>query len=183
MYRKCVAIVIYDSINKLCLVGERSDKSGAWQFPQGGVDAGESFIEAAKRELFEEFGIKAQENYQRNFNYDLCKIDVSVNCVADINQAEINFKQNYSENFNYGCVEFKEVVGPFRYDYPQYVKRDEKGQEQMWFLAKTTKPIIPIKLNYEFSRAQWFPVGKIVDEIVDFKKEVYVNALSCLGLI
>jgi len=45
-------------------VGERKEylivrkprKNHAWQFPQGGVDAGESFLEAAKRELAEECG-------------------------------------------------------------------------------------------------------------------------------
>ena len=30
----------------------------AWQFPQGGIDFGESPLKAARRELYEEVGIK-----------------------------------------------------------------------------------------------------------------------------
>lgn len=36
------------------LAVERSDSPGAWQLPQGGIDAGESALEAAYRELEEE---------------------------------------------------------------------------------------------------------------------------------
>merc|ERR1711908_257289 len=39
------------------LVGERSDKPGQWQFPQGGTD-GEEHSQAARRELYEEMGLK-----------------------------------------------------------------------------------------------------------------------------
>lgn len=41
------------------LVLERSDVAGAWQFPQGGLDAGESPLAAARREVEEETGIPA----------------------------------------------------------------------------------------------------------------------------
>ena len=40
-------------------VGQRFDKDkSAWQMPQGGIDKGEKSIEALKRELEEETGIK-----------------------------------------------------------------------------------------------------------------------------
>jgi putative (di)nucleoside polyphosphate hydrolase len=38
-------------------VGERIDTPGAWQMPQGGIDAGEDAQEAALRELWEETGV------------------------------------------------------------------------------------------------------------------------------
>lgn len=41
------------------LVGERSGEPNAWQFPQGGVDPGESPEEAVLRELEEEIGTRA----------------------------------------------------------------------------------------------------------------------------
>ena len=42
------------------LVCRRKDQK-TWQFPQGGIDSGESPRVAAHRELFEEVGIKQQD--------------------------------------------------------------------------------------------------------------------------
>ncbi len=54
-YRKCVAILLKK--NDKFFVGERADIQNAWQLPQGGVDEGETHLEAAKRELYEETGV------------------------------------------------------------------------------------------------------------------------------
>jgi len=56
-YRPCVGLVVVNSAG-LIFLGERSDNPGAWQMPQGGVDPGETPLEAAWRELYEETGIK-----------------------------------------------------------------------------------------------------------------------------
>jgi putative (di)nucleoside polyphosphate hydrolase len=40
---------------------ERKDIPGAWQLPQGGLDEGESPLEAIKREVQEETGIEAKD--------------------------------------------------------------------------------------------------------------------------
>lgn len=55
-YRPNVGIVVFNDAGE-ALVGERLDNPGAWQYPQGGVDEGESFDAAARRELYEETGI------------------------------------------------------------------------------------------------------------------------------
>ncbi len=57
-YRPCVGLVILNEDHKI-FVGQRIDTKGdAWQMPQGGIDPGESPLEAALREMNEETGIK-----------------------------------------------------------------------------------------------------------------------------
>lgn len=55
-YRPCVGIMLMNEDKKV-LVGQRRDNAGdAWQMPQGGIDPGESPMQAAFRELEEEVG-------------------------------------------------------------------------------------------------------------------------------
>jgi putative (di)nucleoside polyphosphate hydrolase len=56
-YRPNVGVVLFHPDGRVWL-GRRADAAGteAWQFPQGGVDAGEDLEAAARRELAEETG-------------------------------------------------------------------------------------------------------------------------------
>jgi putative (di)nucleoside polyphosphate hydrolase len=54
-YRRNVGIAVFNRAGKV-LVAERADRPGAWQMPQGGIDAGEEAWPAALRELAEEIG-------------------------------------------------------------------------------------------------------------------------------
>jgi putative (di)nucleoside polyphosphate hydrolase len=58
LYRPCVGLAILNEDGRV-FVGQRFDAVvEAWQMPQGGIDPGETPIEAAYRELFEETGLK-----------------------------------------------------------------------------------------------------------------------------
>ncbi len=59
-YRPNVAALVVNSAGNL-LICERKTTPGAWQFPQGGVDAGESLEAALHREVSEEVGLLAQD--------------------------------------------------------------------------------------------------------------------------
>ena len=58
-YRPNVAGILQRSEDGCILVCERLSPPGAWQFPQGGIDEGESPEEALEREMEEEIGLTA----------------------------------------------------------------------------------------------------------------------------
>jgi putative (di)nucleoside polyphosphate hydrolase len=73
-YRPCVGLMVI-APDKRLLVGERlGPLRDAWQMPQGGIDPGESPLEAARRELLEEIGtdrVKLLAESRHWYAYDL----------------------------------------------------------------------------------------------------------------
>jgi putative (di)nucleoside polyphosphate hydrolase len=49
-------VAVFTNKNRQILVCERSDVKGAWQVPQGGIEPGESALNALYREMREEIG-------------------------------------------------------------------------------------------------------------------------------
>ena len=74
--RTGVGIIVLNKQNKI-FVGKRKDNPGdKWQMPQGGVDEGEDYITAMKRELKEETGIeniKIIKEIEKIYQYELPK--------------------------------------------------------------------------------------------------------------
>lgn len=60
-FRRCAGAVVFNKQGKVLLGSRIECKTDAWQFPQGGIETGESPEEAAKRELFEETSISSVE--------------------------------------------------------------------------------------------------------------------------
>jgi putative (di)nucleoside polyphosphate hydrolase len=64
-YRPCVGVMLLNA-QGLAWIGRRADRGGEpegvgtwWQMPQGGMDEGEDPETAARRELFEETGVRS----------------------------------------------------------------------------------------------------------------------------
>lgn len=57
--RKCVVSVIRNSDGAF-LAGKRTDHPDVWQFPQGGINADETILEGAYREVMEEVAIASE---------------------------------------------------------------------------------------------------------------------------
>ncbi len=55
-YRPCVGLTLIGPDRRLFLGERLGPLPDAWQMPQGGIDPGESPLEAARRELLEEVG-------------------------------------------------------------------------------------------------------------------------------
>ena len=80
-YRPCVGLMIHNA-ESLVWVGRRiaetdgemAGRKRLWQMPQGGIDAGEEPIDAARRECFEETGMESLKLIAEApdwINYDL----------------------------------------------------------------------------------------------------------------
>ena len=75
--RSGVGIILLNNKNQV-FVGKRKDNPGdKWQMPQGGVEDGEDFVTAMKRELYEETNIKnikILKEIKQMYEYELPKI-------------------------------------------------------------------------------------------------------------
>lgn len=115
-YRKNVCIVVCKKGNVLLCA--RADKENdCWQFPQGGIEKEEDIIDAAKRELFEETGIKNVKLIEKmpfSVTYDFPK-DIKNPYLSQYKGQEqfwvlFEFLGNDDEinlNINSECIEFK----------------------------------------------------------------------------
>jgi putative (di)nucleoside polyphosphate hydrolase len=75
-YRPCVGVVLTHPDGRI-FAGQRADMdTPAWQMPQGGIDAGETPLAAAYRELLEETGVQAEHVVLRDRSQDWLAYDL-----------------------------------------------------------------------------------------------------------
>jgi|TARA_R110002096_G_scaffold194791_4_gene377166 putative (di)nucleoside polyphosphate hydrolase len=143
-YRRNVGIILCNQQNKL-FWARRANQTG-WQFPQGGMDEGETPEQAMYRELYEEIGLTSKS---------------------------------------------VEVIGRtgewVYYDLPKRFIRSNsfpicKGQKQIWFLLRLLddeqKICFETTEKPEFDRWRWAEYWEPAFDVVYFKRNVYLSALT-----
>ena len=122
-----VGAIVLNSENKI-FVGKRADNPiDKWQMPQGGVDKGENFISAMKRELKEETSIqniKILKQIDQWFEYELPKNLLGIIWKGKFrgqkqkwfivrfigNESEINLKTKHPEFIEWKWIEIDELT-------------------------------------------------------------------------
>ena len=143
-YRPNVGIIVCNAQNQV-FWGKRVNQH-AWQFPQGGINAGETPEQAMFRELEEEVGLQA---------------------------AHVRILGRTREWLRYDVP-------------PHWTRRDNRGlyrgQKQIWFLLRLTGRDCDVSLRAsnhpEFDAWRWNEYWVPMDMVVDFKREVYRQALE-----
>jgi len=118
LYRRCAGAIVFNK-KGLILLGNRIDtEEDAWQFSQGGIEEGESPVQAAKRELFEEMSITSiklvsadeyasRYEFPENVRQKFKKKGITT-CGQDIYFCLFYFTGNEKEiNTETACPEFK----------------------------------------------------------------------------
>ena len=83
LYRPCVGLTL---INRegLIFAGRRCDSPDAWQMPQGGMDKGETPLEAGFRELREETGLKTSKVETLEITEDWISYDLPEHLIGKV---------------------------------------------------------------------------------------------------
>lgn len=146
-FRPNVGIIVANSAREV--LWAKRVRQDAWQFPQGGIQSGESPEQAMVRELHEELGLSPQ--------------DVEI----------------------IGCTSRW-----YSYRLPRHFVRRGRGrvcigQRQKWFLLRLTGPEHRVRFDAsnqpEFDGWRWVDWWRPLDEVVEFKREVYRAALNELA--
>ena len=129
-----VGVIVLNDENKV-FVGKRKDNpNDKWQMPQGGVDTGEDYLTAMKRELLEETSIKNIEvikEINHIYEYELPKSLIGIIWKGKFrgqkqkwfiakflgNENEINLKTKYPEFIEWKWIDadrLPEVIVDFK---------------------------------------------------------------------
>jgi putative (di)nucleoside polyphosphate hydrolase len=143
-YRPNVAIVVVNAKNQV-FWGKRI-REHSWQFPQGGINPGETPEQAMYRELHEEVGLQPPHVRILGRTRDWLRYEVPQHWVK------------------------REWRGSYR------------GQKQIWYLLRLVGRDTDVKLRAnerpEFDAWRWHDYWVPVEAVIEFKREVYQQALT-----
>ena len=151
-YRPNVGIVLANARNEV-FWGKRVHQH-AWQFPQGGIKHGETPLQAMYRELAEEIGLQAAHVRLLGRTRDWLRYDVP--------EKWLRRARNGAEGVPLGRAGYR-------------------GQKQIWFLLRMLGRDCDVKLRAsghpEFDAWRWHDYWVPLEAVIDFKREVYRQAL------
>ncbi|HEX7055462.1 MAG TPA: RNA pyrophosphohydrolase [Burkholderiales bacterium] len=149
-YRPNVGIVLVNARNEV-FWGKRVNQH-AWQFPQGGIKHGETPLQAMYRELEEEIGLQREHVRLLGRTRDWLRYDVP-----------------------------EKWLRRARADGAPNGRAGYRGQKQIWFLLRMLGRDCDVKLRAsghpEFDAWRWHDYWVPLDAVIDFKREVYRQAL------
>ena len=152
-YRPNVGIVIVNNNSEVFWA--RRVSGDGWQFPQGGIAPNESLLDGMYRELEEETGLLATDVSVIGRTQDWLHYDLPNRYLSDQRVSKASSKV------------------PF------------KGQKQIWFLLRllnsNVEPNFEMSDSPEFDDWCWINYWEAIDRVVEFKRNVYHQALNELA--
>lgn len=153
-YRPNVGIILANARNEV-FWGKRI-RQHAWQFPQGGINEGETPVQAMYRELEEEVGLAAGHVRILGRTREWLKYDVPTHWMR-------RAREGGGES-------------------PSARRIPYRGQKQLWFLLRLVGRDCDVRLRAsmhpEFDAWRWHDYWVPLDSVIDFKREVYHQALT-----
>jgi len=139
-----VGIIVLNKENKVFVAKRIDNPKNFWQMPQGGVDEGEDFVEAAYRELQEETSIqsvKLIKELDGTFTYELPNHLLGIIWKGKFKgqkqkwfimrfvgeESEINIKTKKPEFFDWKWIEIDQIT-EFVVDFKLHVYKELKKQ-------------------------------------------------------
>jgi putative (di)nucleoside polyphosphate hydrolase len=150
-YRPNVGIILANQRNEV-FWGKRVHQH-AWQFPQGGIKAGETPLEAMYRELEEEIGLLRDHVRILGRTRDWLRYEVP---------------ERWTRRGREGKERTKTTAA-------------YRGQKQIWYLLRMTGRDCDVKLRAsghpEFDAWRWHDYWVPLETVIEFKRDVYRQAL------
>src|SRR3954466_9125491 len=153
-YRPNVGIILANPRNEV-FWGKRVHQH-AWQFPQGGIQHGETPLDAMYRELEEEIGLQRAH-------------------VRILGRTREWLRYEVPERWARRQRETKDVNSAAK------ACAASRGQKQIWYLLRMVGRDCDVRLRAsghpEFDAWRWHDYWVPLDTVVDFKRDVYRQAL------